>query len=196
MWIITYFSNKDYKIDCENWRRYRINDDYLLEAEKYFNFERKEVFSWENIYNNEIVQFLYDFYNSNFKLEYRDINYESNEEIIFKYNTYLWNKKYYITPDFLKELHENYFKDKSNYNNFEFVLFLEDDKKNIFYKLWTINISFWYEWGWFLSSSYPVIYFNEIYKFNRFEFVDFISKKYFWIIKNDNYENFVFQNWF
>lgn len=192
MGIIEYFYQKDYKIDCDNGRRYKVSDEELIFLENKFNISNNNTFSWNEIYNNIITEETVYFSNNMFDINFRDINFESNEGIKFKFNFYHGDNKYYITPEFIKELQEIFYKEQYK-KEYEFILYLEDEKKWNYYQIWKLIIKFWFEWGWFLSSSYPVVSFNEEYTFNKFDFILFIAERYFWVQQNNTYENFQFK---
>lgn len=194
MWIIEYFSQKDYKIDCDNWRRYKVSDEELILLENNFNFSNNISFSWDEKYKNVITETCMYFNNNFFDINYRDINFESNEIIKFKINFYNGNTKWYITPEFIEELHDIFLKDQCSKNKeYELNVYLEDEKKWNYYQIWIMTIRFWFEWGWFLSSSYQIVSFIEEYQFNKFDFILYIAERYFWVKQNDTYENFQFK---
>lgn len=192
MWIIEYFSQKDYKIDCDNGRRYKVFDEELTFLENKFNVSNNSSFSWDEKHTNVITEECVYFSNNTFDINHRDINFESNESIKFKFNFYDGNNKHYITPELIQELQEIFYKEQYR-KEYEFMLYLEDEKKWNYYQIWKLTIKFWFEWGWFLSSSYPVVSFIEEYQFNKFDFVLFLAERYFWTYQNNIYEKFQFK---
>ena len=189
MWEILHNGWKDFIIHSQNRKIYKIEEDKLSTFEKNNNYENNYKYYWDDIYNNEFLKYFQELYEGKNEIFYKDLDFWE-DKVVYTYRTYIDDKFYEITPDFIKDMYENH-KNKT----FTIYLDLVDSKKWLNYTFWNYEIHFWYEWPWIFSgSSYTLSIFEKIY-FNKRDFVEWFSN-YYLSAKFDNweYEKFTYVN--
>ncbi len=124
---ITYFDNQDYKIELENWKLFKIDDEQFLFYKNTFIWPYDETFKYDEIYNNNFIDWLYNMYNHTITLNYKDADYNGLEEVIkFNLLTYLWESPMTIDWETFKEL--------ANGEHW-ITFYLYDNIKNLFWEV-------------------------------------------------------------
>jgi hypothetical protein len=189
MWVIRYNKGKDFIIESENNKLYKIDEDVFVNFENESNYNINYDFYWDEKFQNAFIDWISWFYNNEFIFSYKDRDFW-DENIKFTYWTFIGDKYYEINSKFV----ENMFEDR-NFESYDIDIYMVDEIKDFYYNVWKINFKLSPSVSWFLSwtpSSLSIKW--EIY-FDRFKFIEYIFSKYLAMSYSDwTYESFKWED--